>query len=160
MGHLVFAARRVLALAVLVAAAQAAPPAVESAAADGWAYQMAGELLSPYCPGQTLADCPSQNAQTLRVWLIAQEAAGRSQEEVEAELVDRYGEEILGAPPARGFALTAYAVPFVSFGVGGLVVALFLRRQMARTRTRPAPAAPSTPLDPELERIVDEDLSR
>jgi cytochrome c-type biogenesis protein CcmH len=139
-------------------------PAAGAAETAGWAYSLAGELLSPYCPGRTLADCPSQDAQTLRIWLISQEAAGRSQADVEAELVERFGEEILGAPPPRGFGLVAYVVPFAAFVLGGLVVAVFLRRHMA-----PVPEAGTDlesgtdlerPLDPELERIVEEELSR
>jgi len=168
--------RRALVFVACAVALQAAPPVAGTAVAEGWAYSLAGELLSPYCPGRTLADCPSQDAQTLRVWLITQEAAGRSQADVESELVDRFGEEILGAPPARGFGLMAYVVPFVAFGLGGIVVVVFLRRQVARApeprggpesrgepESRAAPesrAVPERPLDPELERIVEEDLSR
>ncbi len=149
--------RRALLVAACAAALQATPPAAWAAGDEGWAYSLAYELLSPYCPGRTLADCPSEAAQTLRVWLITQEAAGRSRADVEAELVDRFGEEILAAPPTRGFGLTAYVVPVVAFGLGGLLVAVFLRRQTARA---PAPpAGPAAPLDPELERIVDQELS-
>ena len=55
-----------------------------TAATEGWAYEMANEMMSPYCPGRSIADCPSSQAQTLRMWLIVQEAAGRPREEVEA----------------------------------------------------------------------------
>ena len=141
-----------LGLAVLVGSA---PPA---RAAQGWAYDLMNELMSPYCPGRLLADCPSPQAQTLRMWLIVQEASGRSRDEVEAEVVARYGESVLGAPKAQGIGLTAYVMPALAFLAGGGLLFWFLRRQ---THSRPPPPpASGAPLDPELERLVDEQLAR
>jgi cytochrome c-type biogenesis protein CcmH len=131
----------------------AAPAAAEP---EGWAYDLADELMSPYCPGRTLSECPSSQAQTLRMWLLVQEAAGRSEAEVKDELVERYGKMVLPAPEPAGFGLAAYVVPVAAFAAGGALVWVFLRRQ---TRERPAPAA-AGPLDPELARLVDEELSR
>jgi cytochrome c-type biogenesis protein CcmH len=139
-----------LALAGWLAAAPA------SAKPQGWAYDLADELMSPYCPGRTLSECPSPQAQTLRMWLVVQEAAGRSEAEVKDELVERYGQQLLPAPPPAGFGLAAYVVPVVAFAAGGALVWVFLRRQ---TRDRPEPAV-AGPLDPELARLVDEELSR
>jgi cytochrome c-type biogenesis protein CcmH/NrfF len=144
-----------LALAGLVLAGPEAARS-ERGQAEGWAYAVAREIMSPFCPGRTLAECPSPQAQTLRAWLLVQEAAGRSRADVEAELLERYGDQILALPPARGFGLTAYAIPVAVFLAGGAVVALFLRRQTreARAELRPRPA----PLSPELERLVDAEL--
>ncbi len=144
-----------LALAFAMLAA-AAPPAH---AAQGWAYDLMNELMSPYCPGRLLADCPSPQAQTLRMWLIVQEASGRPRAEVEAEMVARYGESILGAPKAEGIGLAAYVLPAAAFLAGGGLLFWFLRRQ---TRVPPTPpqVAASAPLDPELERLVDERLAQ
>lgn len=144
-----------LACALAVAAAGAPPARAET----GWAYAVANELMSPYCPGRSIADCPSAQAQTLRMWLIVQEASGRTRAEVEAELLDRYGEAILAAPRAQGFGLAAYVIPTAAFVAGGLLLAWFLRRQTrARAPAASAAAARPAPLDPELERLVDEEL--
>lgn len=142
----------VLALAAVFAAPAGAP------AAEGWGYEMWGELMSPYCPGRTLADCPSAQADQLRMWILMQEAAGRTRADVESELIERFGDDIRSTPKPEGFALTAYAVPVVLFLLGGAVVALFLRRQTQR----PAGAAPPPPaaLDPELERAIDDEFAR
>lgn len=125
----------------------------------GWAYDMANELMSPYCPGRTLAECPSSQAQTLRMWLLVQEANGRDPDEVKQELIERYGEQIRGAPRARGFGLAAYVLPAVAFVAGGLLLAFVLRRQTRRAPAPPEPAGPR-PIDPEIERLVDEELAR
>lgn len=126
--------------------------------ARGWADDLADELMSPFCPGRTLSACPSPQARTLVVWLGMQEGAGRSREEVQEELVAQYGEEILPAPAPGGFGLTAYLFPVVAFLVGGAVVWGFLRGQTAAPAT-PITPAPAGHVDPELEAIVDRDLS-
>ena len=145
-----------LLLALALAASVAGAPGAQ--ADKGWAYDLMNELMSPYCPGRPLADCPSPQAQTLRMWLIVQEAAGRPRAEVEAEVVARYGESILSAPKAEGIGLAAYVMPGLAFLAGGGLLFWFLRRQ---TRVVPTPNTVSAgaPLDPELERLLDERLA-
>ncbi|MDJ0852213.1 MAG: cytochrome c-type biogenesis protein CcmH [Myxococcota bacterium] len=145
----------------LSAAALGLPATASAQEPEGWAYAIANDLMSPYCPGRTLAECPSEQAQTLRMWILTQAAAGRSQDEVMDDLLERFGDEILAAPRPEGFGLAAYVIPVVLFVLGGLLVMVFIRRQ-----TRPAAEdgdaarADDGPLDPELERLVEEDLAR
>ena len=143
-----------------------------SAAAEGFAYDLAAELMSPYCPGRTVASCPSPQAAELIEWISMQEAAGASEDEVVEMLIDRFGEEILGAPPAEGITLWAYVFPVLGFLGGGGVAALALRRLVgggaAPVALGAEPAAdgvvgaepdaqPST--DAELARLVDAELA-
>jgi cytochrome c-type biogenesis protein CcmH/NrfF len=139
-----------LAVGAVLAFAVSAP-----AEPEGWSYDLAGELMSPFCPGRTLADCPSGEADQLRLWIRLQEASGRTREDVTAELVERFGDVVLPAPRAEGFGLAAYLIPVGVFVAGGLLVAVFLRRQ-----TAVATAVPGGPVDPELERVIDEELAR
>jgi cytochrome c-type biogenesis protein CcmH/NrfF len=123
---------------------------------EGWAYQMSHDLMSPFCPGRTLSACPSPQADDLRMWLIVQEASGRSREDVEAELYERYGNVLRAAPLAEGFGMAAYVFPVIAFLAGGVVVGVFLRRQTRATATpEPLSRAP----DPELERVIDQELA-
>jgi cytochrome c-type biogenesis protein CcmH/NrfF len=126
---------------------------------EGWAYQYFGEVMSPFCPGRTLAACTSPQAESLRMWIMDQEAAGRGQEDVHAELFERYGDVILAAPRAQGFGVTAYAIPLVIFLAGGLLVGIFLRSQTRAAAESAADAPPTEPLDPEIERVIDEELA-
>lgn len=123
---------------------------------EGWAYEMANELMSPFCPGRTLADCPSQQAKSLAMWIVVQESAGRTREDVQEELFARYGEIMRPAPKVEGIGISAYAIPAAVFLGGGALVAVFLARQ---GREKDAAAPPAGPPDPELERIVDEELA-
>jgi cytochrome c-type biogenesis protein CcmH/NrfF len=123
---------------------------------EGWAYKVSNEVMSPFCPGRTLSACPSPQADDLRMWLIVQEASGRSREDVEAELFERYGGVLRAAPLAEGFGMTAYVFPVIAFLAGGVVVGVFLRRQ-TRAAANSAPAALAS--DPELERAIDQELA-
>lgn len=126
---------------------------------EGWAYILANELMSPFCPGRTLAECPSPQAEELRLWIIVQEAAGRSQGEVEEELYARFGDIIRAAPEAKGIGISAYALPVAVFVGGGFVVAFVLRRITAKPAAAAGgPAGASAPpLDAEFERLIDEE---
>jgi cytochrome c-type biogenesis protein CcmH/NrfF len=151
---------RSVAATVFLALALVAPNAalgVEEPA--GWAYAYFNEVMSPFCPGRTLSACTSPQADSLRMWVLVQEAAGRSQEDVHSELVERYGDVILSAPRASGFGVTAYAIPAAIFLAGGLLVVVFLRRQTRATAEQAAAAPAAEPLDPEIERIIDEELA-
>ena len=144
------------------------------AAAKSWSYDLAGELMSPYCPGRTLSSCPSPQAAELVQWMVLQEAAGSTREEIIAILIERFGEEILGAPPARGITLWAYIFPILGFVIGGGLVVLALRRIVARSggaggdstqsgepglAVQSAGVTSSTLSDEDLARLVDADLA-
>lgn len=141
------------ALFAILALAASPPPA---SAEEAWSADMVDTLMSPYCPGRTLRSCPSPDAGELIVWIEEQESQGRDAEVVYAQLLAEFGDEIRQAPPASGFGVAAYAIPVLAFLAGGALVAVFLRRQgRSDGEAPPAPA-----LDPELERLVDEELGR
>ncbi len=148
---------RSVALLCLVGILLAAPVAGE----ESWAYGLAGDLMSPYCPGRALSECPSPNAEKLRVWILDQEKAGRSQAEVEAQLYEQFGDQLRQSPKAEGVGLVAYAIPIVVFLGGGLLVAVFLQRARAASDPEPATPTPTRPTaDTDLERLLDEQLER
>ena len=79
-------------------------------------------------------------------------AAGKGPEDVVAAFVGKYGEQILMAPPPRGFNLAGYLVPGALVALAGSALALMLirrgRRMAAVAQAAPArgaalPAAPS-----------------
>jgi cytochrome c-type biogenesis protein CcmH/NrfF len=144
-------------IAAAVLALALASPVVAVDEPEGWAYQLANEVMSPFCPGRTLADCPSDKAENLRVWIIVQEASGRSREDVENELYERFGDVMRSAPRAEGLGLAAYIAPVLFFVLGGAVVVGFLRFQK-RNAAAP-PDRVEAPSDPELERIIDDELA-
>ncbi len=144
-------------LAALLALALSAASGASAEPRAGWAYELAGDIMSPFCPGRSLSECPSSEAMDLRTWIIEQEEAGVSRAAVEAELFRMWGEELRHAPRPEGIGLLAYLVPAGAFVAGALLVLTFLRRQ--RAAAPPAPPA-LAPVDPELERLIEEELRR
>ncbi len=164
MGHLKRSAALWLATGLLaVVLVPQVAGAVEGA--PDWAYGLAHELMSPYCPGRTLAECPSPQAGELRFWILNQAAAGANEQEVREMLAQRYGDVLLAAPRAEGWGLSAYAVPIACLVVG-LPIALYAIRRLtggdgeaADTKVAaPEPRAPAS-IDPELERQLDRELA-
>jgi len=137
----------------------ASPLGVGASEPEGWAYRLSNDLMSPFCPGRTLAECPSPQADDLRMWIIVQEASGRSEADVVEELYARYGDVLRSAPEVRGIGITAYALPIAVFLGGGILVAWVLRKITSKSqRTTGATAsAIAPPLDPEFERLMDEE---
>ncbi len=106
---------------------------------------VAGELMSPACPGRTLINCTSGQSEQLRELIRQKVDQGESKSSIMRYFVDMHGEEILAAPPKKGFALAAWLLPlFVILNGAGLIVVLTLR--WSRNRDREEHAAP-TPTD-------------
>lgn len=128
---------------------------------EEWGYQLSHELMSPFCPGRTLAACSSPQAADMRVWIVEQEEAGRSEEEVKAELYQSYGEIMRSSPLASGGGQWAYIIPVVLILLGAGVVVFFLKRQGTSDGISvigPVAEGPPVEEDPELARIIDQEL--
>ncbi len=126
--------------------------AVAADKAPSWGYELAHELMSPWCPGFALPDCSSGYASELRLWILEQEKLGRPRAAVKAEILARYGEKMLQAPSAEGRGVLAYAIPAALILVGLAVLVRFLRRQGAA-------AAPASSADPQLLSRVDAEFA-
>jgi len=148
------------ALALLLAAA-----VVPAAAASEQHPTLAEVEADVYCPvcHEPLAASDSPIAQRMRAFIGRGIAAGETKSQIEAALVQEFGEGVLAAPPKSGFNLLAWLLPLVGLAVAGAVV-FVLARSWLRTRAEPAPPDPATngraPLDPALERRIDEELAR
>ena len=115
------AATRLAAIAAVLALGLASQH-VAAAEDSSWGYAIAYELMSPFCPGRTLAACPSDKAAELRQWILLQEAAGTSREGVIDILLQRFGDVILSSPEAEGWGLAAWMLPVVALLVGAAEV--------------------------------------
>lgn len=86
-------------------------------------------LYSPYCPGQTLAMCPSSNASETRQEIQRMAGQGMNADEIKRELLDRYGDDYeMVEPPERDQRALLGGI------VGGLVVATLAVGFLARRR--------------------------
>jgi cytochrome c-type biogenesis protein CcmH len=146
----------VRALVVLIAALAVAAPAGASEQ-NPTLRELESEVICPTCQ-QTLDQSTSPIANRIRRFITERIAAGDKKSEIKAKLVDQFGEAVLAVPPKKGFNLLAWVLPLVGIGVGALVVGALAWR-WSRTRV-PADAPAAEPLDPALERRLDEELAR
>ncbi|MGA1190906.1 MAG: cytochrome c-type biogenesis protein [Bdellovibrionota bacterium] len=96
--------------------------------------EVQGNILSPYCPGRLLKDCPSSAARDLKLNIKKQILTGKTSEEILHALLDEYGEEMRAAPKAQGIGLLAWVVPglFLILGLG--IILLWIIQQTKKPR--------------------------
>lgn len=113
------------------------------------AYAIESSIRCPSCEDLSVAESSASTAVTVRATVTQQIAAGRTDQQIESYLVDRYGTSIVLDPPARGWSLLVWLLPVVV----GLVVLAALARVLIRRRTisDPDPVEPGgdPPLTPE-----------
>ncbi|MDQ3867677.1 MAG: cytochrome c-type biogenesis protein CcmH [Actinomycetota bacterium] len=151
---------RALAVAVLALLALAAPAAASEERPT--LEELERELVCPTCE-TSLAVSSSPIAERMRVFIRARIAAGDTKSEIKGRLVAEFGEEVLAAPPKSGFNLVAWILPLAGLGLAAVVLGVLARRWLGGVPEAPSRTAPSNgraPLDPELERRVDEELAR
>lgn len=111
---------------------------------DDAAHRVGLLLRCPVCQGMPISESPSDMAQAMMKVVREQLAAGKSQDEILAHFVDRYGEWVLLEPKREGLNLVLWGAPPAAILVGLWV----LRRAMKRTGggVEPAPkvSAPSS----------------
>ena len=82
-------------------------------------------LMCPVCPAQTIDQAQVEYSKQMRRVVREMLAQGRSQDEILDFFAERYGPQVLAAPPKSGLNLLAWIVPVVAvFAViaGGLLV--------------------------------------
>ena len=124
--------------------------------ADADAHRIFSELMSPYCPGLMLADCPSPDAFELRAEIRARLAAGETPTQVKEDLYARFGDSIRATPEPRDWGLLLWAAPFVVLAASFAALAWYLAHRRAVTVPDLLPAndrALEHRLDDELERL-------
>jgi cytochrome c-type biogenesis protein CcmH/NrfF len=153
----------VRAIAVIVAALAFAAPALASEQ-HPTLLELENQVMCPVCAGETLAQSDVPAAQQVKRNIQKWIAQGNTRSEIKRRLVADYGPQILAAPPRHGFNLLAWVLPLAGIIAATGVVA-FLAWRWSRRREEPEDVPGSwslngRPLDPELERRLDEELAR
>ena len=72
------------------------PSTPEDLQAEALARDIASDMPSPYCPGRSIASCPSDAARALEDDILVLAKQGMERDAIETVLVDRFGEEKMG----------------------------------------------------------------
>jgi cytochrome c-type biogenesis protein CcmH len=143
--RLAAAALAALALAGTAAGSEQHPTAAE----------LESELVCPVCES-TLDTSNAPVARRMKAFIRERIAAGDTKSEIKAKLVADFGTAVLAEPPRRGFSWLAWLLPLAGLAVAAVAVGALAWR-WSHTRAEPVSEAP---LDPELERRLDDELDR
>ena len=117
------------------------------AAVEARFQALSKELRCLVCQNQSLFDSPAELAADFRREVRAMMRDGKSDEEIKAFLVARYGDFVLFRPPVKTRTYVLWAAPFALLGTGALAL-------LALARVRPGREEP--PLDERERRLADE----
>ncbi len=112
------------------------------------------------CGKQLISECECSDAEAIRVQVRQMVSSGMSKKNILDYFENRYGLEILAAPPAKGFNLTAWVIPGVLIVVSGLGMGLFIRRRVKAARQSGATLPTHVTVDEDTENLLDEELKK
>lgn len=149
--------------------AVAATALVLAVSAPAWASEQhptEGELEAMLvCPSchVPLDESNSPVAQQMKAFIRQRIAQGATRSEIIDELVgppNNLGDAILGVPQTHGFDLVAWVLPFAGIAAGAVAIGAGAWTWSRRRDASSLAPAGGPPLDPELERRIDEELAR
>ena len=122
-------------------------------------------LMCPVCPAETIDQAQVEYSKQMRRVVREMLAQGNSRDEILDFFAERYGPQVLAAPPKSGLSLLAWIVPVVAvFAViaGGLLVIRSMAKRPSWPHGRDAATGEELPAEEGLEEylaIVDEETS-
>ena len=125
--RLMFAAVAALVLLAAPVAAVTPDEQLSNPAQEARAQVLSRTLRCVVCQNQSIDDSNAPLAHDLRVILRERIAAGDSDEQAVAYLVQRYGDFVRLNPPMRGDTLVLWFGPLAVLLLGGVGVAFYLR---------------------------------
>lgn len=138
------------------------PPTGERIVTDDEVNAIAEQLYCPVCENVPLDVCGTKACADWRDEIRTMLEQGRSEAEIKAYFVERYGRQVLATPEASGFDLLVWILPPLVVLVGAVVLVITLRRMAPGALA--AQAAPARAglqyddLDPEYVARLERDL--
>jgi len=146
-------------LALAAAALVLAAPAVASEQHPSQ-DEVESEMVCPACH-EPLDQSTSPVAEQMKAYIRKHIAMGWTKSRIEDGLIAQLGPSVIGVPRKHGFDLLAWLLPLLGIAVGAVALAAgawYWSRNRAAENALATAGGP--PLDPELERRVDEELAR
>lgn len=118
------------------------------------AQRLGSQLRCAVCQGMSITDSPSQMARAQLDKVRSMITEGKTDAQIRAYFVARYGKWILLEPPRQGFDWLVWLLPVFLVLFGGLIVASVVRRRAPTPGIGGAEPLPAGgPPDPYLEAV-------
>ena len=116
--------------------------------------ELSNELRCPTCQGLSVKDSEAGFSTSIKGKIRELMKHGKSDEDIKAYFVERYGEWILRAPPVSGFNMVLWVLPGAAI-VTGLLWVLYRSKKWVEKPTKEM-----TGITPEEEQKIKDDLGR
>lgn len=127
------------------------------------AQSIARQTMSPFCPGRTLSDCPSESAAQWRREIHRMVARGDTAQQIQEELERRAGGDLSGSPHREaGYGLSiglAAAAVAVLFGLLHWIRGRQQDSDETPTGAEQDDGSPQELTDPSLDERLEQDLA-
>jgi len=123
------------------------------------ALRISSQVMSPFCPGRMLRDCPSSGASELKATIRKLLSEGKNDSEVIAELYVLYGDDIKAVPDDNLLGRTAWLAPLFFVLTGFILIGLWLQLNFKPSAQAAHPAKKENDeMDPELKKRIESEL--
>ena len=149
---------------VLISSVSAQEPTPRPAITDDQVNAIAKQMYCPVCENTPLDVCPTQACIEWRELIRDLLAEGKTEAEIKQYFVDRFGDRVLAAPPARGLNWLVYVIPPIAI-LAGLLILYSALRSWRKTTSAASPPAGGSPqaaskVDDEYTRRLEEELRK
>ena len=100
-------------------------------------------IMCPVCPAETIDQAQVEISFQMRAVIREMLAEGNTRQEILDYFVDRYGADILAAPPKSGANLLAWILPIIGVAAGLVGVFFVIRSMTGRRQPAPVPVTPN-----------------
>jgi cytochrome c-type biogenesis protein CcmH len=108
-------------LLLLIVGAASAQSSTPVAVTDDQVNAVASELFCPECENIPLDVCPSDACADMRAEIRQMLEQGWTKGQIKNYYVERYGDRVVGAPPARGWNWLMYVIPPLAILAAGWI---------------------------------------
>ena len=115
---------------------------------DNQVNAIAKQMFCPVCENTPLDVCPTQACIEWRELIREMLAEGKTEAEIKQYFVDRFGDRVLAAPPARGLNWLVYIIPPVAILAGVLILYSALRALRQPSTSAPPPGGSESTATP------------
>ena len=91
-------------------------------------YDLYSKIMCPVCDGQTIGESQASIANDMKNIVDSYISDGKTDDEILKYFEDRYGTEILSAPPNSGSNAIVWITPFILISLSFIIFSVWLKK--------------------------------